>query len=718
MDFGLELNTLLDTVASTRDGDLMGLMQVENLLGNLSIPPKAQEFRRIRKTLLPMFAVQMRESNHVAFLAIISHFTESLQSFLTSPTADPQYMEKLESELQEFEFDRVHKRRDGLYPPDYFDNMVEDPAMLTKFLEEAREHLQIAQLLLLDIENDPENQEHLNTLFRAFHTIKGSAAFLGIHNLQELAHEFEGLLSLVRDGSLRIAGTELIDILFHAIKYMENLLEVIPACNYESGAIKENYWGWDIGPMLRLARHIIQHQGTRRIGEILLELGSTAPEIVQVILDKQKEKGGLFGEVAAESGLVEPSAIQKAVLVQKSRKEQTTMVKVSAARLNTMVDLAGELVIIQSMIKEGLRVGDLAAVEKTREQLEVISTGLKELALGMGMVPMTELFNRLRIVVRNTAHELGKVVDFSVRGADTELDRKLVDVLYDPLTHMIRNAIDHGIEDPAARKQTEKLETGNIVISAVHKNSGIEIIVEDDGRGIDPEKLVLKALGKGMISEDHAKICKQNLAEAYKLLFLPGFSTKDEVTGISGRGVGMDVVKTNIDSVGGRLEIWSKPGKGTRFIMRVPLSLAIIDGFVCLVGQRKFVFPFSALEEVLIWPTGDRQADVLASKKHTIVPYRADYLSVMDARTIFTFGEEPESLRQRPLLVLRHDEMFFGLVVDTAIGQQEIVIKSLDEMLERIPCISGGSIFGDGSIGFVVSMDALAAMTNQQRSVP
>ena len=459
---------------------------------------------------------------------------------------------------------------------------------------------------------------------------------------------------------------------------------------------------------------------TREKGEILLEMGSIAPDLVNDILRKQRETGRLFGEIATGDGLVPPEDINRAIRVQKTQKDQSAMVKVSAARLNAFVDLAGELVIIQSMIREGLKAGDMAGVERTREQLESISTGLKELALAMGMVGVSDLYNRLRIVVRNTAKDLGRLVDFSVSGEETELDRKLVEALYDPLVHMVRNAIDHGIEAPAERSASHKNATGTLSISASPKSNGIEIVVEDDGRGIDPEVLVAKALARGFITEEKARACRQNPQDAYKLLYLPGFSTKDQVSGVSGRGVGMDVVKTNVESIGGRMEIWSKPGKGTRFSIRIPLSLAIIEGFVCTIRARKCVFPFASLEEILVWPPEGKQAEHVQTQGNgrIIIRYRNDFLPVTDARRVFRFGDDDPVPRQRPLLVLRQDEHLFGLLVDEAIGQQEIVIKSLDEIMDRLPCLSGGSIFGDGSIGFVVNMDELAETLVEQRSMP
>lgn len=717
----VQLDSFIDSVESWQTGDLVGFVAIEEQFARLKIPVQATAWRGLRKKLAGFFAAEIKEADPAAFLRLLARFARDLQDLdQLDAEGARQRLAELGDALQEYQFDRVHRRTDGLYPPGYLDNLVDNVPLLEKFVEEAREHLQLAQLSLLEIETDPGNQEALNTLFRAFHTIKGSSGFLGIKTMEDLAHEYENLLSLIREGQLK-AGSEVIDIVFYAIKFLEDLVDILPASAYQRQSVIESFLLRDISPMLQIARNIVRQYKTHKIGEILADMGRIAPGIVDEILRKQHQTGERFGIIAEREGLASPEDIALAVSAQKNQKEQAAMVKVSAARLNAIVDLAGELVIIQSMIREGLRQNDLAGVEKTREQLESVSASLKEMALSMGMVPVTDLFNRLRVVVRNTARDLGRQISFTVQGEDTELDRKLMDALYDPLVHMVRNAIDHGIEPPAERQQAGKAGSGRLSVSAQHRSNGVEVCVEDDGRGIDPDRVVAVALARQLISEEQAVQLRQNPAECWNLLFLPGFSTKAEVTGISGRGVGLDVVKTNVEAVGGRLDIWSKPGKGTRITLRIPLSLAIMNGFVCRVRQRTFVIPFAALEEVLIWPLG-RQSSLVrggadfSDGGHAVMEYRDEFLRVQDARSIFLFGDSTTLPAKRPLLVLRNDEHLFGLVVDEALGEQEIVIKSLDEMMERIPCISGGSIFGDGSIGFVIDMNELATTLSGNRS--
>jgi two-component system, chemotaxis family, sensor kinase CheA len=326
----------------------------------------------------------------------------------------------------------------------------------------------------------------------------------------------------------------------------------------------------------------------------------------------------------------------------------------------------------------------------------------------MGMVPISEIFNKLRVVVRNTSSETGKTVVMDFSGEDTELDRNVIESVYDPLAHIVRNAVDHGIESPSAREAAGKPRVGRILVSAEHKGNGIEISVTDDGKGIDRDKVLAKAVKMGLAAQDQAQALSEK--EAHAFLFLPGFSTAEKVTEVSGRGVGLDVVKKNVEAIHGKVEIASERGRGTTFVIRILLTLAIIDGCVSVVDGTKYIFPFNLIDEIIV---PDPAAVSALEDGHLMLSNRGHYIPVIFASDVFdrrgaagTGGRrKADDLPGKLAIMLGCERKSYGIAVDTIVGKQEIVIKSLNEALHRMKVFSGGTIFGDGSIGFVVDVE-------------
>jgi two-component system chemotaxis sensor kinase CheA len=319
----------------------------------------------------------------------------------------------------------------------------------------------------------------------------------------------------------------------------------------------------------------------------------------------------------------------------------------------------------------------------------------------MGMVPVEEIFNKLRVVVRNTAQELNKAVIIEIYGAETELDRNVIETLYDPLMHIVRNAVDHGIESPEERIKAGKDKIGKIILSAEHKGSGIEITIHDDGGGIDTQKIIEKALRLNLISKDNAAALSEK--DIYSLLFLPGFSTNDVATSVSGRGVGLDVVKKNLEQIHGRVEIQSEYGKYTKFIIKLPLTLAIIEGFVTLVGGNKYIFPFNAIEEILVFEKNKLQKQ--KDSQEAILYYKDMHIPVIFANKILKQKQKDDSDKETYLsLLFSFEDSRYCVVVDQIIGKQEVVVKNLGDVLMDYDYFSGGTIFGDGTIGFVIDL--------------
>lgn len=593
-----------------------------------------------------------------------------------------------------------------IYPDDYFNNIVEDSKLLNQFYDEAIEHLNQAQFNLVELEYDSSNKELINNVFRNFHTIKGSCAFLGLKNIEEVSHSIEDIFDLVRKDKLFLSK-ELLDTIFFGIELIRSILDAMNTENFVKESLKKVFVLIDIYSYIDLMRKIYNEYQIKKIGEILAESGKFTLKQLDGLLDKQKSENKKFGQLVVDEKLATPEDVALALKkqeIQKNKAKRLGFVKVSNDRLNTLIDIVGELVINQSMLKQEILANrvKLDISDRTLSELENITTTIKNLVLSMGMLPIAEIFNKLKVVARNTSQELGKTVFIDIEGEETELDRNVMETIYDPLMHIVRNAIDHGIEAPDEREKIGKNKIGKISLKAEHKGSGIEITVSDDGKGIDKDKILDKALKMKLIDS------KENIAEKdiYNLIFLPGFSTSENVTTVSGRGVGLDVVKKNLDLIHGRVEIQSELGKGSKFIIKLPLTLAIIEGFVTKVGDNKYVFPFNLIDEILVL---DKNKVTESQSNHeTFIFHRGSHIPVIFTHTIFKENcNELEKKDSYLSLIVTFDQFKYCIVVDEVIGKQEIVIKNLGSALTNYRFFSGGTIFGDGSIGFVVDIQGL-----------
>jgi two-component system chemotaxis sensor kinase CheA len=330
------------------------------------------------------------------------------------------------------------------------------------------------------------------------------------------------------------------------------------------------------------------------------------------------------------------------------------------------------------------------------EDVERLVTELRDLAMTVRMVPIGTLFTRLQRSVHDTAQQLGKEVELRVDGGETELDKRVVDQLGDPLLHILRNAIDHGIEEPTERRESGKDLRGTIELTSGHSDGFVTVDITDDGAGLDAEKLIARARDKGIVSAG-TELSPQ---EAYQLIFRPGFSTAQEVTDLSGRGVGMDVVQQTIQGLGGSVMVYSEPGLGTRFSLRVPLTLAIIEGLLLRVGEQYYVAPLAAVDECLELPQEQRQEG-----KHTM-HVRDEMLPYLDLRELFRINGEAPSIQQ--VVVSRVNEARVGFVVDEVLGQLQTVIKSLGSIQRSTEGISGATILGNGGVALILDMPKLA----------
>ncbi len=443
-------------------------------------------------------------------------------------------------------------------------------------------------------------------------------------------------------------------------------------------------------------------QDEKTVGEILVERGEITSQEIEQALSHRKRTG----EILTEEGKVAPEKIRAALAEQetvrnahKKRKAQQSVVnvKVPADKLDSLMDLVGELVIAQERLKESA--GSLVDMElsSVAEEIERLTTDLRDNTLSLRMLPIGTTFARFRRLVRDLANDLDKEIELVTEGADTELDKTVIDSLGDPLVHLIRNCIDHGIEQPEVREKAGKPRKGTVRLSAVHSESHVVIKIQDDGAGLDAEAIHAKAIERGVLTAE-SEVTRQDL---YNLIFDAGFSTAKTVSNVSGRGVGMDVVRRSIESLRGKVWVESEPGQGSTVTVELPLTLAIIEGLLVKVGGDRYVLPLSLVEEcieVTEEQSQQRNGSQLVQVRGELVPF---------VRLREWFGQKDKQLPIEQIVVTRMGDARFGFTVDEVIGQHQTVIKSLGKLYEGVSGLSGATILGDGTVALILDAPKL-----------
>ncbi|MFC1821103.1 chemotaxis protein CheA [Thermodesulfobacteriota bacterium] len=580
----------------------------------------------------------------------------------------------------------------------------EDQRILAEFVIESLENLEMIEVNLIDLEHDPSDSETINAIFRPFHTIKGVAGFLDLTKINRLAHSAENLLERARSGEVKIEGV-IIDIILESVDALKQMIENLKK-DLEEGEINDDQY--HIEPLIRRieAAHSeeteMQH---RSIGKILLDKGVITKEDLDKGLEIQKENHKkMLGEILMEGKKANSGEIISALKEQRKfgQNQMEFQVKVDTVKLDNLVDLTGELVIAQSMLRQNssiVSVDDQKLIH-TLSQLTQITSGLQTAAMSMRMVPIKNTFQKMVRLVRDLARNSGKNLRLEMSGEDTEIDRNVVDELYEPMVHMIRNAVDHGIEEVEERKREGKDQAGTIHLSACHRAGNIVIEIADDGRGLERNKIVEKARSTGIISDDGSLADN----EIYQLIFRPGFSTAEKVTDISGRGVGMDVVKRAIEKLRGRVEINSRPGSGSVFNISLPLTLAIIEGMVVRVGRERYIIPTLAILETFKlkkaqYSTVEGKGEMILQRGSLLPMVRLDHICGVKSDYINPW----EGL----VVTVEHEEVRMCLLLDELLGKEEVVIKTLGEGLRNVKGIAGGAIMGDGKVSLILDMSGI-----------
>jgi two-component system chemotaxis sensor kinase CheA len=438
----------------------------------------------------------------------------------------------------------------------------------------------------------------------------------------------------------------------------------------------------------------------RRIGEILTELDYVTADAVDAALAKQES----LGQILIKAGATSPDKLASALSEQQHQREQaahksvaTASIRVPAERLDELMDRVGELVIAQSRLRQITKASVDPQMTSVAEEIERLVLELRDTTMGIRMVPIGSLFGRFRRVVHDLSRDLGKHVELAMEGEETELDKTVIEQLNDPLVHLIRNAIDHGIEDPAVRLAAGKPRDGRILLSARHAGTEVFITVHDDGRGLDRDRIRKRAVERGLLPADI------DIADAdlFQVLFQPGFSTVEKVTNLSGRGVGMDVVKRTVEALRSKIDMSSPPGGGTSVTLRLPLTLAIIDGLLVRIGNGRYVLPLGAVEEcVELTAAADAQ-----SRGRSFLNIRGELVPFMRLRELFA-AKTPANEFQK-VVVVSSGDLKVGLVVDQVIGDHQTVIKSLSKLHSDIAMFSGATILGDGTVAMILDVPHL-----------
>ncbi len=625
------------------------------------------------------------------------------------------------------------------------------------FIEESRDYIDLLDQAIVKFENEPDNKALFDEIFRAFHTLKGNAGLVGMKKFEKIAHVTEEILTDIRDGKIEISA-DIITFLLDSLDRLKVLHEAIEEHETDAGEEIESPQAPVVVPREATAPatdHAEQPDTEQTAeekknapaadgavpDEIVAEDGSwgifpenqpgagrpdsTQPEEIVA----EDGSWGLFTEniskpgqqpaaaadnTPAQSGNTTPTqqgeaknngSTQKTDVGSKWNKAESA-IRVDVGLLDKMMNLVGELVLARNQIVQFSTSQENANFHATTQRLNLVTSELQESVMKTRMQPIGNVFNRFPRVVRDVARDTGKRVALKIEGQETELDKTIIEGIRDPLTHLVRNAIDHGLEDPETRTNLKKDAQGILILRAYHEGGQVNIEIVDDGRGIDPEKIRNKAVERGLLSFDQAK----NLSDrdAINMIFRAGFSTAEKVTNISGRGVGMDVVKTNIEKIGGTVEIISTKGKGTTVKIKIPLTLAIIPALVVTAGSQRFAIPQINLLELVSLEGEDINA-IENMGDAEIYRLRGKLLPIIRLKNILQLEDDDTAASDAVnIVVLGADDTQFGLVVDLIHDTEEIVVKPLDKHLKEIGSFAGATVMGDGKVALILDVVGLA----------
>ncbi len=634
--------------------------------------------------------------------------------------------------------------------------MSEDLDLIQAFLEEASELLESFEQGLLELEATPDDAEVLNRIFRAAHTIKGNSAMLGFTDVTQFTHTLEDVLDRMRKGRLRLTQ-EGMTLLLRSLDMLKLKLAAVARPDDpppDAAALIQALQGYaeeshepraesrdlpaataaaQAGPRAEGREDCVEVQGSRgagepgaeehsafrdpqsatgresddetpRLGEILVEEHLVTPEQLAEALGKQKR----IGEILVEDKVIAPEHVTRALEKQAlaAPRGDAASIRVQTDKVDKLINLVGEMVITQSIFAQivaGFSTDQLPRLVDAVAELERNSRELQERVMAIRMVPIKTVFSRVPRLVRDLASQFGKKAALEISGEETELDKTVVERIGDPLTHLVRNALDHGIESPALRQARGKPDQGSVRLSACHEGGSIVIRIADDGAGLDRDRILRKAIQQGLVQE-HEKLSDE---QVHQLIFAAGLSTADKVTDVSGRGVGMDVVRRNIEALGGQVGIESHPGRGSTFTIKLPLTLAILDGLSVQVGEEVFIIPLVNIAESLRPKRSHLQSVV---GRGEVVSVRGHALPILRLHEIMGVTPRVTDPSEGLLVIVENGEERIAILVDELLGQHQVVIKSLEANYRKVLGVSGATIMGDGRVALILDVPGLVRL--------
>jgi two-component system, chemotaxis family, sensor kinase CheA len=624
-----------------------------------------------------------------------------------------------------------------------------DDRIVEEFLVESLENLDQLDRDLVALESDPTSAEHLQRVFRSVHTIKGTCGFLGFSRLESVAHAGEHLLARLRDRTLQLdlaiadALLALSDALRHIVTTLQEERREPPG---DDAALIERLrmLAQDAAPGAAASAARAPAAPARppaaakrtggakanpgdgidgeRLFDPLVQSGRLAPE--QLALAERQQRLGdprRIGEILVSQGILQPQDVLDALALREERQVSVAdrTIRVDVKLLDRLMNQVGELVLARNRLMQCVATDDAVALVHATQRLSHITSDLQEGMMKTRMQPVGRLWNKLPRVVRDLASACGKQVRLVFEGTDTELDKAILEAIRDPLTHLVRNAVDHGIETPEVRKACGKSPEGTLTLRASHEGGLVILEIADDGAGIPIERIKRKAVLKDLVPQD--RIVHLTDREWIQFIFAPGFSTAENVTNVSGRGVGMDVVKTNVEHVGGAIEVRSAPNQGTTMRLKIPLTLAIIPALIVTDGGERFAIPQANLLELLRTDRGSGASGIEDAHGVPVLRLRDRLLPLVSLHGVLgtVHDESPiDDSGARSVAVVQSDGRAFGLIVEEVNDSQEIVVKPLRDRLRRSAAFAGATILGDGSVALILDVPGLARLAGLGEGAP
>jgi len=601
---------------------------------------------------------------------------------------------------------------------------MSDAEIVKEFLVESYENLDRLDRELVGLEKNPEDRDALGSVFRTIHTIKGTCGFLGFNKLEKVAHVGENLLTRLRDGQLTL-NRELTTALLGMVDAVRQMLGSIEV----SGGEGERDDSQLIATLTllpqppekieKIAVAAVPGSSSEAaalptsMGEILMRKTGITPAEIRLATEKQGDGDPRrLGEILVEQGAVRSTDIVDALRIQQSSPVHAvaadSTIRVDVGLLDKVMNLVGELVLARNQVLQfASRMKD-ASFLAASQRLNLITTELQAGVMKTRMQPIGNTWSQFPRTVRDVALGCGKQVAIEMEGKETELDKTIIEAIKDPLTHLVRNSVDHGIELPEDREKAGKDRTGRLILRAFHEGGQVNIEISDDGAGLNPKRIRKKAVERAVITAEQA--ARMSEREIFNLIFLPGFSTAEKVTNVSGRGVGMDVVKTNVEKIGGTVDVQSALGRGTTVRVKIPLTLAIIPALVVTCGGDRYAIPQVSLLELVRIEADDVGTGIELVHGAPVHRLRGRLLPLVYLGRELNLAADPNTANDGVvnIVVLQADEQQFGLVVDQISDTEEIVVKPLRKQLKTVKTFAGSSIMGDGKVALILDVLGLA----------